>query len=165
MLEERRRQPRDPADCPLTEIMTDRVFCTTPETSIESLAEAIGKHGVSGMPVVDAERRALGVVTRTDLVRWAFSPPELKQRKCTVGDLMTQPVITLPPETPIARAAALMSFEGIHRILVARADGKVCGVVSSIDVLEWVARNGGYVGPCPDPRVDPDEPADLGVGD
>jgi CBS domain-containing protein len=159
------RRLRDAATVPLAEIMSDRVVSATPGTTIQDLAAVIAARGVSGVPVVDPGGRAVGIVTRTDLVRWAFSAPEDQRRTCRVVDLMTRAVLSLPREAPIARAAALMSFEGVHRIVVTRADGSVCGMLSAIDVLNWVARNGGYVGPCPDPAVDPDEGAELGEGD
>ena len=45
----------------------------------------------------------------------------------------------------VAAAAALMATECVHRIpVVSRADGSVVGIVSSLDVLGWLARQHGY---------------------
>ncbi len=54
---------------------------------------------------------------------------------------------TLPASATLSRAAALMAFEGIHRVPVVSTDGRVVGIVSSLDVARWLARNDGYIAP------------------
>jgi CheY-like chemotaxis protein len=54
-------------------------------------------------------------------------------------------MFTLPIDTPIIRAAALMAFEGIHRIGVLAEDGGFVGLVTSLDVMRWVAREEGVL--------------------
>ncbi len=56
-------------------------------------------------------------------------------------------VFSLPEHASLAQAAALMALEGVHRIPVVAADGKVVGIVSSLDLMRWMARRGGYVLP------------------
>ena len=40
-----------------------------------------------------------------------------------------------------------MAYEGVHRLPVVSDDGRVVGLVSSIDVLAWMGRHSGYVLP------------------
>jgi CBS domain-containing protein len=55
-------------------------------------------------------------------------------------DLMTPLVLSVRQGTPIARAAALMAAEGVHRLPVVNENNRIVGLVSSIDVLRWVGR-------------------------
>lgn len=58
---------------------------------------------------------------------------------------MTPIAFTLHENGTLSQAAALMAYEGIHRLHVTDQDGRVVGVLSSLDVLEWFAREDGYV--------------------
>jgi CBS domain-containing protein len=50
------------------ELMTAPVFTVTPEDTIEVAARLMYSHHVKRLPVVDAEGRLAGIVTRTDLL-------------------------------------------------------------------------------------------------
>jgi CBS domain-containing protein len=52
----------------------------------------------------------------------------------TVSEAMTRTVVAVGPETPARAAARLMTQFDIHRVLVLD-DGKLCGVLSSMDVV------------------------------
>ncbi len=50
------------------DIMTGKVETVGPETSVEDLAELMVKHRVNPVPVVDADGKLIGIVSRADLV-------------------------------------------------------------------------------------------------
>jgi len=52
-----------------------------------------------------------------------------------VGDRMTHPVITIPPETPLQDALNLMQKEHIRRLPVVDHRGTLVGIVSERDLL------------------------------
>jgi CBS domain-containing protein len=56
----------------------------------------------------------------------------------TVGEAMNRKVASLPPDTPVEHAAAVMRRSGIHRVLVME-NGKLLGLVSTKDVSDAVA--------------------------
>jgi CBS domain-containing protein len=58
----------------------------------------------------------------------------------TVEDLMTSPVVTVTSRTPIRRAAALMKGRSIGSLVVTSASGKVAGIVTVSDLLDYLAR-------------------------
>ena len=58
----------------------------------------------------------------------------------TVGEAMSRRVASLPPETPVDQAAAVMQRAGIHRVLV-MSDRHLVGVVSTKDISDAVARH------------------------
>ena len=63
----------------------------------------------------------------------------------TVGDLMTSPVVTVTTRTPIRRAAALMKGRSIGSLVVTSPNGKVAGIVTVADLLDWIARKPEHV--------------------
>jgi acetoin utilization protein AcuB len=50
-------------------IMTTDVITTTPDTPLEDAAYLMADNKIGGLPVVDAERRVVGVITETDVFK------------------------------------------------------------------------------------------------
>ena len=73
---------------------------------------------------------------------------EEREVMATVRDIMTPTSFSLVQDAPVAQAAAIMAFEGIHRLPVtAEPSGEVVGLISSSDVLRWIAQRSGYLVP------------------
>ena len=151
-------------------LMNREVVCVGPTVSVEAVTVLLLEKGLSGVPVVDESGHAIGVVSKTDLLRERFeddgNQEELREplrvrtstgffelgpgfhaeriARATVGEIMTSIAITLPEEAPLSRACAVMAFEGIHRIPVVAADGRVVGLLSTTDIMRWLARGAGY---------------------
>jgi CBS domain-containing protein len=53
------------------------------------------------------------------------------------GDVMTKTLVTVAPDQPVAAVAKTLAARGIHRVLVVEG-GRLCGVVSSLDVVRLV---------------------------
>src|SRR5690349_1521127 len=51
-----------------TDVMTTEVISVDPDTSAQALAALLSERGVSGVPVVDAENRVVGIVSEVDLL-------------------------------------------------------------------------------------------------
>jgi CBS domain-containing protein len=63
----------------------------------------------------------------------------------TASDVMTPLALALTERASIARAAALMAFEGVHHVVLVGATGAVVGVLSSLDIARWLGAQSGYV--------------------
>lgn len=151
------------------DLMTTPVRCVTKDMSAESLLRIFVEDGISAVPVVNGEGRPIGVVSKSDLLREQFRgglPDDLAlwstaahQEPVTVealdeflagrsvAELMTPFAFSLPVDAPVSLAAALMSYEAVHRIAVTESDGMVVGILSSLDVMRWLARSSGYTIP------------------
>ncbi|MGD9099325.1 MAG: CBS domain-containing protein [Anaerolineae bacterium] len=51
------------------EIMTQDVITTTPDTPVENASHLMVENKIGGLPVVDEERRVVGVITETDIFK------------------------------------------------------------------------------------------------
>jgi CBS domain-containing protein len=125
---------------PLLDVMTGDVVCVGQDLGLAELTELFLELDIGGAPVVDDECRPLGVVSRSDLIA-------VSDRSATVASIMMAMAFTLPETATLSRAAALMAFEGVHRIPVVSAEGRVVGIISSLDIARWLAQNDGYIAP------------------
>jgi CBS domain-containing protein len=50
------------------DVMTSEVISVDPDTSVQTLAALLSERGISGVPVVDADNRVVGIVSEGDLL-------------------------------------------------------------------------------------------------
>jgi CBS domain-containing protein len=87
--------------------------------------ELMQKEHISAVPVVK-EGTLLGIVTRIDLLKH----PEEEQ----IAMLMTRDPITIVPDAPLAKAAAILMQTGLRRLPVV-VRGKLVGIVTVSDIV------------------------------
>jgi CBS domain-containing protein len=120
---------------------------------LRSAMQLMVGRGILGLPVVDDSERPIGMISETDLLRDQFvytsqqEPSPTSRRTGTVADLMTPFVFSLPDTATVGQAAALMVYEGIHRIPVISADNRLVGIVSPLDILSLIATLAGFRNP------------------
>jgi CBS domain-containing protein len=88
---------------------------------------------IGSLPIVDAQRRPVGIFTRQDVVGRIVLP----QRPLTtpIRDVASAPVVALPGTATAADAALAMASHGIRHIVVVDDSGAVAGVVSERDLF------------------------------
>jgi CBS domain-containing membrane protein len=136
------------------EIMTTDVVAVNPDTPVAEVAAAMGSRGVSGVPVVDAEYKVVGVISEKDfLSRMGVKEPRnfmslvagcLKTKGCVAlpikhalaKDIMTSPAVTVAPGTPVRDIAALLTQKSINRVAVTDPGGRLLGLVSRGDIVQ-----------------------------
>lgn len=143
------RKSIDADSTTIADVMRQRVICAFPEMKLDALAAVFLQEGISGVPVVDDAGRPIGVVSKTDLLRNLYTRGGADAVETsgafTVADIMMPIALVLPQNESLSRAAALMAFEGIHRVLVVRADGSITGIITALDVVRWLAKSAGFV--------------------
>jgi CBS domain-containing protein len=139
------------------DVMTRAVVAVPEQTPFKDIVQTLTTHRVSAVPVIDAERRVVGVVSEADLLHKLDSPPgethrgflDRKQRRTArtkasardARDLMTAPAIVVSPSTPVAAAAQLMDREAVKRLPVVDDQGHLVGIVSRGDLLRIYLRD------------------------
>lgn len=148
------------AQTPITAVMHTHPYWVTAQQPVRELLALFVDKGISAAPVVDEQGRPIGFVAKTDVVRQLHRPSSGERHaidahiqpwwdaerfsQLTVGAIMTPTVYSFSPETTVADATAAMAFEGMHHLPVVEASGKLVGMVSALDVLDWIARHAGY---------------------
>jgi len=140
----------DTARLPVSRIMrTD--FVSLSEDDRLDLAEQVMKlGGVRHLPVLDAQRRLVGIVSQRDLLRASlasvldFGTAERRTflRAVDVGEVMTREVQSVGPDTPLGVAASRMIRHRIGCLPVVDEGGRAVGLLTETDLL--VA---AYLGP------------------
>ena len=110
-----------------------------PEATAGDAMRLLVERGISGAPVVDQERRLVGIISEHQLLEVPLQSG-LGARK--VGDLMTQEVISLDPDAPLQEVVTLFCAHRIRRLPVVE-DGRLVGIVCRRDVLRYLVENGG----------------------
>ena len=130
---------------PVTQIMTREMSCACLDLDVERLAELIVRDHIGCVPVVNELGGPTGMVTKSDLVELLATIG--RRSDCmprTARELMMPLAITLGARATVAHAAALMALEDIHHIPIVDDDGCLIGIVSSMDIVRWLAANDGF---------------------
>jgi CBS-domain-containing membrane protein len=134
------------------DVMTDEVVAVLRGASYKEMAARLRQHRVSAFPVIDENRKVIGVVSEADLlakealagdhgglpaaVSGVLHHKEYQKAEgLTAGDLMTHPAVTVRPEDSVEHAARLMYTLQVKRVPVVDAGGHLVGIVSRADLL------------------------------
>ena len=134
------------------DVMTARVIFVSADATVQSVAKLLFDNGVGAVPVVDAAGLPVGMASDGDLLGRREKPehrdwwldmiaadklPEERialARDRPVREVMTSPIVTIGPATPVHEIARLMTEKRIKRLPVIQ-DGKLIGLVSRADLL------------------------------
>jgi CBS domain-containing protein len=116
-----------------SDIMTRRVYTTSPQTSVQEVAQLLYRERISGVPVIDNQSNQLvGMVTEADVIR------HIDRDDLRVSEVMTCQLVTVKEDTPVSEIAALLTERRIKRVPVVQG-GQVVGIISRADIVQAVA--------------------------
>jgi CBS domain-containing protein len=104
--------------------------------TLRAAARRLAREQISGVPVVDAEGRCIGILSATDFL--TFWADDARQGDEEVGEHMTADPVMVAPDASITELARMMIDAHIHRVIVVDEQEHPIGVVSSTDVLAAV---------------------------
>jgi CBS domain-containing membrane protein len=136
------------------DVMSRNVISITPDTTATAAWELLKRHGIKALPVIDAGRQVIGIVTRTDLAdsygparpgnpverlvnQW-FAPGD--RAEIPVSGLMTTHVRTVPTDTPIVKLVTIFADLGHHHIPIVDADRRLAGIITQADLIAGLYR-------------------------
>ena len=112
------------------------IFEKIPMTEVWTIAT---RYDYNGFPVVTAEGRLVGMITKGDMLRMSqasLADPGVWQEP--VSRWMAHGVLALRREDLVETAVLLMTESGFRSLPVIDDDNKVVGIVSRNDVMEAV---------------------------
>jgi len=132
------------------DVMSDEIMTITADAPLKDAAMIMVKSGVSGLPVVDDDRKVVGIITEADFVTaeanrsWGrqrrrllanFLGDPAPQNAKTVADVMTLNPHTIDSASSVTEAARKMTDLRVKRLPVVLPDGTLCGIISRADVM------------------------------
>jgi CBS domain-containing protein len=152
------------------QIMTRSVITIAPDATILEAAKTMLQHHVSGLPVVDAAGKLLGIVSEGDFIRrgeigtprkrgrWLkvllgdSAVDYVREHGRRVSDVMTSDPITVTEDATLEEIVDAMETNGVKRLPVMK-DGRLVGLVSRANLMQAVASLAREI---PDPTADDD---------
>lgn len=135
-------------------VMTNDVVTVAPGATYKEIAERMHERGVSAVPVVDADRRVVGIVSEADLLLKEERPAQrpgghlldphgeaAKAKARNAAALMTSPAVTVGSHATLTEAARLMHRRHVKRLPVVDEAGALVGIVSRADLLSVFLRS------------------------
>jgi cystathionine beta-synthase len=104
------------------------------DTSIEAAIRQMKTHAISQLPVLDGAGHLHGIIGESDLLDYLISGGAMDH---TIADLHAHEVTTVDPEMPLDELTAVF---GRSQAAVVVKDGVIFGIVTKIDVIDFLAR-------------------------
>jgi CBS domain-containing membrane protein len=119
---------------PVERIMNTDVAVVHPFESIYRARTLIVQRQVKTLPVIDADRRVIGVVSIIDL--FTRDIVELE----TVDTIMRTDVTTIAARTPVAELVPAMTSEGYKNVPVVDDEGRLVGMITRGELIAVLHR-------------------------
>jgi CBS domain-containing protein len=127
----------------VADLMTLDPISILVDASIEEAEALLRQHHITGLPVVDADERLVGVISQTDLLYLRMPSVRALIRRTDsglrVGEVMSTPPITVDAAAPLIDAARRMERDHLHRLVVVDAHGRPIGVLAAMDFVSLAA--------------------------
>ncbi len=143
------------------EIMTTDLVTVFEDTTLHEVVGLMLEKNISGLPVVDKERKLKGIVSESDIIRLKrklhmpdymqlletmlnnarpdeFNTEILRALKMPAKDFMTKRIVTASENTSLAEVTRLMSEHDINRIPILRGS-KLIGIITRRDAIRAIA--------------------------
>ena len=130
----------------VSDVMTPDPVTVGPKASLSEAARLMGKKNLKRLPVVDADKRLIGMLSRFDILTTlaAGHLPQLASRRetghpaagsQTVADVMDRAVSAVSPEALLTDVLARLTADRSQRVIVVDADQHVIGIISDTDLV------------------------------
>lgn len=130
----------------VAEVMTADPVTIGPIASLSEAARLMGKRNLKRLPVVEAGKRLVGMLSRFDILtahaashlpqsaapRQAAHPHGVGQ---TVADVMERSVPSVAPEAPLGEVLTLVTSDKSQRVVVVDGNHHVIGIISDTDLV------------------------------
>jgi CBS domain-containing protein len=123
------------------DIMTKEVVSAKPDTLIYEAMRLLRESQITGMPVVEDDMTLVGVITEKDVLRLFYAEEDEKNK--TVKDFMTRPAVHYKEGDTLGSVCDFMMINYFRRVPVTSKEGKVVGIVSRPDVIDYILQTKG----------------------
>lgn len=141
------------------DIMTEILLTVAPEATIREIAKVLVDNRISGVPVVEASGKLVGIVSEGDLLHKEVTPrlPDVinilgaiiyyhgverynedfkKMMAKTAREIMTPHVLTVGADAEVGEIGKLLISHNIKRVPVVDDAGQLIGMISRTDIIK-----------------------------
>lgn len=123
------------------EIMSEEVETISLLSNAQDSAIKMSDKNVSSLVVLDDNGRAIGIISERDLVRRVCTK-DVPSNSVKVENVISSPLKTVSPETPIEEVADVMVRDKLRHIVVVGKNLEPVGIISATDIVAYVRENG-----------------------
>jgi CBS domain-containing protein len=116
------------------DIMTREVGSCGLDTTLAAAARIMWEQDCGAVPVLDAEGRAIGIITDRDICM-ALTTRNHLASELAVGDVVGGALTSVGPEDDVSDALSKMQAGQLRRLPVVDGEGKLVGILSLNDVV------------------------------
>lgn len=114
----------------VTDIMSSPPQIVPPATGVKEVAKLLSDTGISSVLVSPKEGSSdYGIITERDVMRLVAR--DVPPASLTAGDVMSAPLVSIPEQSFVYKALAVMSHRKVRHLGVNDADGKIIGVLTT----------------------------------
>ncbi len=117
------------------DIMVHPVISVNPDMPIFDAIRLLASRNVSGLPVVDADLRLVGLLSEKDVLNLLYE--NLDAAGKTVRDYMTTPVVSFDVNDNLVALCDCLEHNAFRRIPVTQ-NGRLTGIVSRSEVIRAI---------------------------
>lgn len=123
------------------DVMSTPVVTTEELTSVAEAVHTMRRHGISSLLVKpEADDKSYGIITKRDVLSKVVANGR-DANQVQVRQVMSQPVLSVPPESSLQECSRLMGKARVRRLPVF-VEGEPVGIVSDTDVFAAVEEAG-----------------------
>ena len=111
------------------------LWSVTPETTVFDAIRLMAEKNIGALPVL-SEGRLLGIFTERDYTR-KIALQGKSSRATQVSAVVTEKVLTVAPGDSVEECMRLMTETRVRHLPVV-ADGRVAGIISIGDLVNWI---------------------------
>ncbi len=113
----------------IRDVMSPDPISVEATCALADALERLLEYKISGLPVVDAANKIVGVLSERDLLR-VYAEDDAR----VVGDLMTREAVSIGIDEPLVEVVDCIMSNDFRRVLI-HENGKLAGVVSRADLM------------------------------
>ncbi len=118
----------------VADVMTRKTVTLSPHHGFAEAVSLMADRHFRHIVVVDTGGQILGVISDRDILRTLARTSNWQTKD--VSQIMTRDPVTVKRETPLSVAVARMVAKRINCLPVLDDEGKVCGILTSTDLLK-----------------------------
>lgn len=124
------------------DIMTKKVLTVKEDAKVTNVLKLLVENRITGVPVVSDDMRLLGMVTEKDILKSLWYNSNVKGS--SAADLMSGEIISFDENDNLMKVFESLVESNFRRVPIL-SEGKLAGIISRRDIIEFLSKKAGAV--------------------